>query len=355
MVSWLGIGSRVGPVLPAALGGEGLDLAAEFSFNMFDHPIPRVFQNRFSTQYRCFSVSMLAGPNDRSDVEKGGKIIMPPSALDQLSRLNITYPMLFKLTNKNSDRMTHCGVLEFVADEGICYLPHWMMQNLLLEEGGLVQVESVNLQVATYSKFQPQSPDFLDITNPKAVYPFDIRVSLSRREQPSNMGTTAQVDFDAPLGYKEPERPVQHEESIEGEADHSGYAGEVGFRAFSGSGNRLDGKKKGVEPSPSPIKPGDIKRGIPNYEFKLGKITFIRNSRPLVKKVEEMYVCRARSPDHHTWCQCHSIEKMAFAEISGQQASMTSMFLSRVVDEAGGRFVAFSGEGQSLRKKGRKP
>lgn len=44
-----------------------------------------------------------------------------------------------------------------------------MMQNLLLEEGGLVQVESVNLMVATYSKFQPQSPDFLDITNPKAV------------------------------------------------------------------------------------------------------------------------------------------------------------------------------------------
>ena len=51
----------------------------------------------------------------------------------------------------------------------ICFFQ--MMQNLLLEEGGLVQVESVNLQVATYSKFQPQSPDFLDITNPKAVYP----------------------------------------------------------------------------------------------------------------------------------------------------------------------------------------
>lgn len=44
-----------------------------------------------------------------------------------------------------------------------------MMQNLLLEEGGLVQVESVNLMVATYSKFQPQNSDFLDITNPKAV------------------------------------------------------------------------------------------------------------------------------------------------------------------------------------------
>lgn len=31
-------------------------------------------------------------------------------------------------------------------------------------------------------------------------------------------------------------------------------------QAFSGSGNRLDGKKKGVEPSPWPIKPGDIRR-----------------------------------------------------------------------------------------------
>lgn len=33
-------------------------------------------------------------------------------------------------------------------------------------------------------------------------------------------------------------------------------------QAFSGSGNRLDGKKKGVEPSPSPIKPGDIRRYV---------------------------------------------------------------------------------------------
>ncbi|DAA20385.1 ubiquitin recognition factor in ER-associated degradation protein 1 [Bos taurus] len=225
-----------------------------FSFNMFDHPIPRVFQNRFSTQYRCFSVSMLAGPNDRSDVEKGGKIIMPPSALDQLSRLNITYPMLFKLTNKNSDRVTHCGVLEFVADEGICYLPHWMMQNLLLEEGGLVQVESVNLQVATYSKFQPQSPDFLDITNPKAVLEnalrnfaclttgdviainynekiYELRVMETKPDKAvSIIECDMNVDFDAPLGYKEPERQAQHEESAEGETDHSGYTGELGFR-----------------------------------------------------------------------------------------------------------------------------
>lgn len=47
-----------------------------------------------------------------------------------------------------------------------------MMRNLLLEEGGMVHIENENLPVATFSKFQPQSADFLDITNPKAVYPF---------------------------------------------------------------------------------------------------------------------------------------------------------------------------------------
>jgi hypothetical protein len=36
------------------------------------------------------------------------------------------YPMLFKLSNTTVERHTHCGVLEFVADEGRCYLPYWV-------------------------------------------------------------------------------------------------------------------------------------------------------------------------------------------------------------------------------------
>lgn len=48
-------------------------------------------------------------------------------------------------------------------------IPHQMMHNLLLEEGDIVQLKSLSLPVATFSKFQPQNPDFLDITNPKAV------------------------------------------------------------------------------------------------------------------------------------------------------------------------------------------
>lgn len=47
-----------------------------------------------------------------------------------------------------------------------------MMENLLLSQGDLVGVQNCTLPVATYSRFQPHSPDFLDISNPKAVYPY---------------------------------------------------------------------------------------------------------------------------------------------------------------------------------------
>jgi ubiquitin fusion degradation protein 1 len=44
-----------------------------------------------------------------------------------------------------------------------------MMENLLLGEGDIIQVEYVNLPIARFAKFQPQSVDFIEITNPKAV------------------------------------------------------------------------------------------------------------------------------------------------------------------------------------------
>ena len=48
---------------------------------------------------------------------------------------------------------------------------HQMMNQLYIREGDIVVVKNVSLQLAKFSKFQPQTVDFLDITNPKAVYP----------------------------------------------------------------------------------------------------------------------------------------------------------------------------------------
>ena len=44
-----------------------------------------------------------------------------------------------------------------------------MMQNLELEEGGLVSVTNVSLPKGTFVQLQPLETEFLDISNPKAL------------------------------------------------------------------------------------------------------------------------------------------------------------------------------------------
>lgn len=245
---------------------------------------------------------------EREDVERGGKIIMPPSALDKLTRLNIQYPMLFKLTNKKTNRETHCGVLEFVADEGRIFIPYWMMRNLCVQEGDTVQIENVSLCVATYAKFQPQSVEFLDITNPKAVLENALRnfacltqgdviaIKYNDKEyelcvlesQPGKAVTIIEcdmrVDFAPPVGYKEPQKKQQMVDGVDGgEMETDGAEEDPTFRPFAGQGNRLDGKKKGTEMMPSTSGTnGQQRRGVPNYNFKRGTISFIRCVRPVV-------------------------------------------------------------------------
>jgi ubiquitin fusion degradation protein 1 len=166
----------------------------------------------------------------RSCTQKGDKILLPPSAFDTLARLQVDYPMLFRLTHPESGKETHCGVLEFTAEEGCVYIPFWMMQNLLIEEGSLLTVTNVSLPKATFVKLQPQSVDFLEISNPRAVLEHALRnfscVTLGdviqlpynsknyhfalKEVQPSPAAciieTDCNVDFDAPVGYVEPSR-----------------------------------------------------------------------------------------------------------------------------------------------------
>lgn len=264
-----------------------------FSLNYYDQS-PRTFK----ATYKCYSVSMLFG-NDRADAERGGKIIMPPSALDQLTRLSVVYPMLFRLTNNEINKVTHCGVLEFVADEGKVYLPYWMMRNLLLNEGGLIQVENATLPVATFSKFQPQSVDFLDITNPKAVLENALRsyaclttgdvIAINYNDKvyevcvletkPSNAVTIIEcdmsVDFAPPVGYVEPNQQVKADDTeMEVGSDHEDSQKQNNkFRAFVGQGNRLDGKTKNTIAPKELIKrnKSPIRRGIPDYEYDVTK------------------------------------------------------------------------------------
>jgi ubiquitin fusion degradation protein 1 len=183
-------------------------------------------RSAFEAQYRAYPVSFI----DRSELDKGDKIILPPSALDRLSQIgDLDFPMLFNIENVKEKTKTHCGVLEFVADEGVCYLPYWMMQNLRLIEGDVLRVKNCRLPKGTFVKLQPQTSDFLNISNPKAVLEtclrnytcltvndtFMIEYNNKRYfidviEAKPEAGvcvveTDCEVDFAAPLDYVEPD------------------------------------------------------------------------------------------------------------------------------------------------------
>ncbi|EPZ34411.1 UFD1-domain-containing protein [Rozella allomycis CSF55] len=176
---------------------------------------------------------------DRPELNHGGKIIMPPSALERLAGLNIAYPMLFQLRNEETRKVTHAGVLEFIAEEGRVYIPQWMMETLFLQEGQLISLENVTLPLGKFIKIQPQSIDFLDIHDPKAVLENSLRnfaaltqgdiISILYNQtvyellllevQPSGSGiciheTDLEVDFAAPLGYVEPDYQKPRGKSI---------------------------------------------------------------------------------------------------------------------------------------------
>lgn len=133
---------------------------------------------RFQDSFRCHSVSLLAAEQQRDPnrLEYSDKIILPPSCLEKLAHLEIQYPMMFEITNsRDAKHRLHCGVLEFIAQEGMVYLPYWMMENMRLNEGDIIHLRSASIRKGRYVKLQPQTTDFIKISNPKAVLEQSLR------------------------------------------------------------------------------------------------------------------------------------------------------------------------------------
>lgn len=124
-----------------------------------------------------------------------------------------------------------------------------MMQTLLLETGDMVQIKSTDLPQASFIKVQPQSTDFLDISDPKAVLEnafrgfstltrgdifsfsyndtiYDVAVLEVKPENDKHgvsvLETDVEVDFAAPLGYVEPSRTPASGASTPGRAIKGG-------------------------------------------------------------------------------------------------------------------------------------
>jgi hypothetical protein len=101
--------------------------------------------------------------DENDDNQPGGdKICLPPSSLDELTRdPNVQYPLFFELTMKsNPSKITHAGVLEFIAEEGTVQIPKKAIRSLDLRNQmeTEIQVRYVRLPKGSYAKLKVLPP-----------------------------------------------------------------------------------------------------------------------------------------------------------------------------------------------------
>ncbi|XP_041994098.1 ubiquitin fusion degradation protein 1 homolog [Salvia splendens] len=197
------------------------------------------------------------------ELESGNKVVLPPSCLSRLKDMGVRFPWLFKIESFKSEKSSHCGVLEFCADEGFVYVPRWMMDNLGIGEGEDVILRDAWAMMGTRMKLQPHEGAFLEVGDVRGALEGALRgfsclskgdtigVRCGEREflvdvldvgpggdVISLIDTDCAAEFATPLDYYLNKEEEEEEEEKERE-------GGV-FRAFSGVARRLDGGRCAV-------------------------------------------------------------------------------------------------------------
>jgi ubiquitin fusion degradation protein 1 len=261
---------------------------------------------KFEDYFRCFPVAMMPENVRKDDANFGGKIFLPPSALNKLTMLHIRYPMLFELLNEKENLRTFSGVLEFVAEEGRVYLPQWMMSTLHLQPGSVIKITNQDVPLGRFVKIEPQSVDFLDISDPKAVLEnvlrkfstltindvveisyndkiYGIKVLEVKPESAFNsicvVETDLETDFAPPVGYVEPNysKEVKKSSQPNPQKTMGTMAQSIKFAEIAQSANEQATSFKGEGQKVS----GRASKPQPRREVKIEELVFDGEPAPL--------------------------------------------------------------------------
>ncbi|KAF6011392.1 hypothetical protein HII13_002486 [Brettanomyces bruxellensis] len=196
----------------------------------------------------------MSDASSKIEANYGGKVFLPQSALNKLTMLNIS------------------GVLEFTAEEGRCYMPQWMLDTLQCQPGTLVKIQTTDLPLGSFVKLEPQSVDFLEITDPKAVLEnalrnfatltvgdiiqlhynnqiYKIKILEAKPDSESQgicvIETDLETDFAPPVGYALDAPALRGEGSMAKQIHYDKLlrASEDNDIKFKGTGIKLSGKK----------------------------------------------------------------------------------------------------------------
>eukprot|EP00293_Proteomonas_sulcata_P017509 CAMPEP_0184292416 /NCGR_PEP_ID=MMETSP1049-20130417/4205_1 /TAXON_ID=77928 /ORGANISM="Proteomonas sulcata, Strain CCMP704" /LENGTH=210 /DNA_ID=CAMNT_0026600195 /DNA_START=946 /DNA_END=1578 /DNA_ORIENTATION=+ len=114
---------------------------------------------------KCYPLSL----KGKDEFVFGNKIILPSKILEEISTQEIEWPAIFNLRNLENEINTNCGVSEFTAEDGCFYAPFWIIKRLEVKPGSKVGIKLVQLEKGKFARLQPQSSDFLAVSNPKAI------------------------------------------------------------------------------------------------------------------------------------------------------------------------------------------
>lgn len=239
--------------------------------------------NIFIEVYKAYPASYI----DRNDCECSNSIILPSSALEKFTSMKegiggSSNPVLFRILNINLNMYTHCGVLDFTAEEGVCYIPTNMFYRLCLNPGDNVNLRNIKLERGKFIKIQPHLTAFINLPKPKTILENALRtyfcvtqgdtikVEFNKKYydidiiecKPKNailiLNQDIEVDFEKPLDYKEDKR-ARKEEAAAMQASKMGtsmvdfskgkeklnqeqMAKEMEDKKFAGHHMRIDGK-----------------------------------------------------------------------------------------------------------------
>ena len=184
--------------------------------------------NIFIEIYKAFPCSVLG----RDDIDLSNSIILPQTALQKLSSMknfgDSKNPILFRILNIELNIFTHCGVAEFTAEEGTCYILYNMFEKLCLIEGQTVNIRNIELKAGTFIKLKPHLTEFINNPNPKTILEYNLRnyfcvtegdtisvkfgkkiykidiIQCKPNKAIRTLNCDIVVDFEAPKDYKEP-------------------------------------------------------------------------------------------------------------------------------------------------------
>ena len=236
-------------------------------------------------ELKCFSYACSSQSDElKKRVKYSNNILLPPSILYDLNekKNNFDETLFFKIINKEIKLEQVCGVQEFTACPGTVNLPFHIMEELGLQEADEVYIELAKPVSGTYIKIRPHKTEFINLHNPKAI----LEKVLSKNYKVLNKGSTIpiyykelnkvyrvdivetkpdevikiididlNVDFDEPLDYVPPEKPVKLNNFFNSKKDNKGEntvklnnflkkedKTKHDINKFPGKGNRLGGK-----------------------------------------------------------------------------------------------------------------